>query len=296
VAVVAPAQVGQQIVAKLDALPGKPVRATVVGTEEEARAQLADLTVSGAYLPEQSSGADVLLVASAGGAALSSALRDIFTTLTANEGRPLDVIDVVPRSPGDATGGSVFYLMIGCTLAGYLLAAVISSARGARPATLRRTGWRVGATVPYGVAFGLGAAAVFGPWLEVINGHFASVWLIGSLLVIAAATTTIAFQAIFGFLGVAGSIVVFVVVGNPSAGGVYPYSMLPAAFRAVGPWLPNGAAVDALRRAVYFDAAEIAPRLAVLAVWAVAGAALAVLASVVRARAQRRDSSATVAD
>jgi uncharacterized phage infection (PIP) family protein YhgE len=97
--------------------------------------------------------------------------------------------------------------------------------------------------------------------------------------VLTAATVTMAFQILFGIFGIAATILVFVILGNPSAGGAYPYPLLPPFWRTIGPWLPNGAGVDALRRTVYFDATDIAPRIWVILAWALAGTALAALAA-----------------
>ena len=96
---------------------------------------------------------------------------------------------------------------------------------------------------------------------------------------LSAATVTMSFQVLFGVFGIAATILVFVVVGNPSAGGAYRYELLPPFWRAVGPWLPNGAGVDALRSAVYFGGTGTAAALWVVVAWAVAGAALTVLAA-----------------
>lgn len=65
--------------------------------------------------------------------------------------------------------------------------------------------------------------------------------------------------------------IVFVIVGNPSAGGAYGWPLLPTFWAAVGPWLPPGAATDAIRGAVYFGNAGITRDLLVLGGYALAG-------------------------
>ncbi len=82
-----------------------------------------------------------------------------------------------------------------------------------------------------------------------------------------------------GTVGIAVAILLFVVIGNPSAGGAVPAALLPTFWRTVGPWLPNGAATEAVRSAVYFDAAGIGGPVLVIAAWAVAGAVLTMGAS-----------------
>jgi hypothetical protein len=198
----------------------------------------------------------------------------VITAAEAEQHRTVVVQDAVPRQAGDGQGSSGFYLVIGCVLAGYLLAALLGMAQGTRPATFRRAVWRLGTTVPYAVLVGLGAAIIADPVLGALTGHFGALWGIGTLLVLAAATVTVSFQMLFGVLGVGVAILVFVVLGNASAGGAYPAELLPSFWATIGGWLPNGNGMVALRRAVYFQGADVGPRLWVLIAWAVAGTIL----------------------
>jgi hypothetical protein len=68
-----------------------------------------------------------------------------------------------------------------------------------------------------------------------------------------------------------------VVLGNPSAGGAYPAPLLPPFWAGIGPWLPPGAATDAVRGIVYFDGAGAGGAALVLAGYAVVGLAATVL-------------------
>ena len=61
-----------------------------------------------------------------------------------------------------------------------------------------------------------------------------------------------------GLVGIGLAILVFVVLGNPSAGGAYPAQLLPPFWSAIGPWLPPGAATGAIRGIVYFGGAGAA--------------------------------------
>lgn len=279
VALVAPAQVSDQLVRDLDTIDGGPVRARTVDDEAAARRLLQRDVISGALLVDPSGTEDTLLVATGQGAAIATAVERVFAAVEDDQGRTLTVTDVVPHQAGDPQGSSVFYVAVGAVLAGYLLAAVLGMAKGARPATFRRTLWRLGATVPYALAVGLGIAIVVGPVLGALTGHFGAVFTVATLLVLSAATVTMSFQVLFGIFGIAATILVFVVVGNPSAGGAYPYELLPTFWRTVGPWLPNGAGVDALRSAVYFGGAGMASPLWIIGVWILAGTVLTVLAA-----------------
>ena len=85
-------------------------------------------------------------------------------------------------------------------------------------------------------------------------------------------------QAVTGLPGTGLAALVFVVVGNAASGGTVPFAFLPAGFRQVAPWLPNGAVVSAARDVVYLPGADLAHPLLVLAIWL--ASSLAVLAAV----------------
>lgn len=280
--VVAPQQVSARIVGGLNGIDGHPLRARAIADEATGRDRLTHAKTAAVLIVNPSGKQDRLLVASGGGATVVNAVQRIVPSAEATQGRSVAVTDAVPHQDGDGSTASVFYIAIGSVLAGYLLAALLGMAKGTRPATFRRTLWRLGATIPYSLVIGLGVAAITGPLLGALTGHFGAVFAISALLTLAAATVTMSFQILFGVVGIGVTILVFVIIGNPSAGGAYPYPLLAPFWRVVGRWLPNGAGVDALRRCVYFHAADIAPRVWVIVVWALAGTALTLVAAATR--------------
>ena len=167
--------------------------------------------------------------------------------------------------------------MTGWIVGGYLVAALLGVSAGARPATTRRAIFRVGALVPYAILSGLGGALIVDQVLGALTGHFAALAGLGALLVFAAGAVTMAFQVMFGVLGIGLTVLVFVVLGNPSAGGAYQAQLLPGFWQFLGVVLPNGAGTDTIRRIVYFDGAGIGGNLAVIAAWAVVGAVVAIV-------------------
>jgi len=74
-----------------------------------------------------------------------------------------------------------------------------------------------------------------------------------------------------GLVGIGLAILVFVVLGNPSAGGAYPAPLLPPFWAAIGPWLPPGAATGALWGIAYFGGAGAGVAALVLAAYALVG-------------------------
>jgi uncharacterized phage infection (PIP) family protein YhgE len=104
-------------------------------------------------------------------------------------------------------------------------------------------------------------------------------------LVVAASAVTMAFQTLFGVIGIGITVLFFVVLGNPSAGGAYQAALLPPFWRALSGALPNGAGVDSVRRIVYFGARGIGGDLGVIALYVVGGV---VVAALVARRGERR--------
>lgn len=270
--VVAPAGVAGQLAPQLDALPGAPLRVGAVADRSTAERLVRTGRTSAALVVDPAGSTDELLVAEAGGTSVSAAVTTVLTRAEAAQQRTLTVRDLVPLQAGDGRGLTGFYLVIGWIVGGYLVAALLGVATGARPANPRRAVFRLGAVVPYGVLSGLGGALVVDQVLGALTGHFLALWGLGILLVAAAATVTMAFQVLFGVLGIGVTVLLFVVLGNPSAGGAYQGPLLPTFWRALSPALPNGAGTDAVRRVVYFGGRGIAGHLAVLVAYAVVGA------------------------
>jgi uncharacterized phage infection (PIP) family protein YhgE len=74
-------------------------------------------------------------------------------------------------------------------------------------------------------------------------------------------------------------VLLFVILGNPSAGGAYQPALLPPFWRALSGALPNGAGTDAVRRIVYFGGTGITGHLIVIVIYIVAGAVVAAAGS-----------------
>jgi hypothetical protein len=284
VVVVAPAQISGHVATELSSLHGRPLSATAVPSKAAGLILLRNGSTSGVFIINPAGRTDSLLVASGGGAAVSTAVEDVFAQVETAEHRTMTVTDSVPAQPGDGRGLSGFYLVVGWLVGGYLVAALLGIAKGARPATTRRAIHRLIALVPYAILSGLGGAIIVGPVLGALTGHFVALWLLGAFLVFCAAAVTMAFQVLLGVLGVGLTLIVFVVLGNPSSGGAYPASLLPPFWRAIGSSIPNGAGVEAIRRIVYFGSCDIVGNLLVIAMYTVAGAAIAVTGASILAR------------
>jgi hypothetical protein len=283
-AVVAPAQESGPLVTRLNFIPSAPLHATAASSPAAAHRLVRDDTVSAALVINPAGKTDTLLVAPAGGSSVATAAGAVIAAAEASQHRSVTVTDIVPLQHGDYHGLTGFYLVTGWIVGGYLVAALLGVASSARPATLRRALNRLIAFVPYAILSGLTGAIVVGPVLGALNGHLLAVWWLGALLVFAVGAVTLAFQTLFGVIGIGITILVFVILGNPSAGGAYQPALLPPFWRAISSALPNGAATDGVRRVVYFGAHDISGHLIVLASYAVAGILIAIVGALIKDR------------
>ncbi|MEU7179238.1 MULTISPECIES: hypothetical protein [Streptomyces] len=283
-AVVAPAQVSGELVRKLDQLPGSPLAPRAVSSEAAAVHQIENREIDAALIVEVSGSTDRLLVASGGGASLSQAVEAVVGAAEKAQQRTVRTVDVAPAAHGDGRSLSSFYLVVGWCVGGYLCAAILAISAGARPSNGQRAVIRLAVLALYAIAAGLVGAIIVGPVLDALPGSLFGLWGLGALTVFAVGATTLAFQGLLGIIGIGLAILVIVVLGNPSAGGAYPYPLLPPFWRAIGPALPPGAGTWAARSLAYFRGNAMTGPLLVLSAWAAGGALLTLTLAVFRSR------------
>ncbi|MEV6673184.1 DUF3533 domain-containing protein [Streptomyces sp. NPDC051162] len=280
--VVAPAQLSEQVVQQLDALPGEPLDTSAVRDEAEARRRIGDRNLDAALVVDPRGTTDTLLVAGGSGASLAQATEAVVTRAEAAQRRSLKVTDIAPAGAGDARGLSSFYLVVGWCVGGYLCAAILAISAGARPANPRRAGFRLAALALYAAVAGLLGAVIAGPVLGALPGSVLGLWGLGALVVFAVGATTLALQGLAGIIGIGLAIAIVVVLGNPSAGGAYPYPLLPPFWRTIGPALPPGAGTWSARSIAYFRGNALTGPLLVLSAWAAVGTAVTMVCAAFR--------------
>lgn len=277
---VAPAAVAGPLSSELNGLPGQPLSVSVTGTSAQARSGVLNRDVYGALLvsPATVAPRDTLYVASGGGAALSNVLKGVIGAAEARQHRSLTVVDLAPApQTKDFDGLSSFYLVVGWSVGGYLCASLLSISAGAKPSNRRRAVIRTGAMALYAVAGGILGAVIVGPVLGALPGSTWAMAGLGALVVFCVGMFTLALQALTGIVGIGLAVLVVVIAGNPSAGGAFPWPMLPPFWRAIGPWLPPGAGTWTARSIAYFQGNAVLTSLLVLSAYAVAGAAVTLL-------------------
>ncbi len=140
--------------------------------------------------------------------------------------------------------------------------------------TLRR---RLLLVAAFSILAGLGPMLMVNVVLGAVPGDFLALAGVQALLAFGVGACTTAAVGAFGPPGVGLSLLVFLIFGNVASGAAVTTETLPGAYRVIGPYLPPGAAADALRRIGYVDGAELLRPLLVLAAFCVAGAGLTLL-------------------
>lgn len=238
-----------------------------VSSVAEGRDNIRDGSAFGIYAPEQNK----LYTASAAGPSATEVAAQVMTTLAEKTNGEPDTTDLAPLPDDNSRGLVGYYLVIGWLVGAYLLAAILGLYRGMSPATRSRGLLRVGVFAAYGIASGAVGTLIVDAGFGYLQGNGWVVFAIGTLLVFAVGMFTTALECLAGLVGTGVAILLFVVLGNPSAGGPWPYVMQPGFYGAIGPYLPNGAATTAVQRATYFDGHALLVPLLIIAGYAVVG-------------------------
>ena len=283
-------QVTGQLVSQLSAAVPSGLVVPSVGTSvTTATQQVKDRQTGAAFVYNLTGTQDTLIVATAAGSAQAQAVQKLFTATEQKQNRTLAVDDVVPAGSKDFDGLSAFYLVVGWCVTGYLISSILGISAGTRPSTTTRAVVRLSALALAGFV-----AAVVGTWLVqqhvlgALGGRFWPMVATGTLLILGVGAITMALQVAFGVIGIGVAVLIVVVLGNPSAGGAFPRSMLPSFWRAVGAFLPPGAGTDSVRSIAYFGGAQTGYPLLIMGGYALLGIVLSLLLCALKAPSSQR--------
>jgi hypothetical protein len=257
---------------QLNALDGQPLDVRAVPDREAALRLLDDREVYGAY----DASTNRLYVASAANRAAATALElTVNRTLAAQERPAAQVQDVKPLGESDPNGTSLFYVVIAWVFGGYFAAVLLGMVAGNRSSSRNLAGLRVGALAAFAVVGSLLTLLVVRLGFDVLEGPFLALWAAGALIVFATAVASSGLQALAGMAGTALVILLFVILGNPAAGGAFARPLLPGFWGTVGGLLPPGAGVDLVRSILFFDGARVLGPIVVLLGWTLLGVVFA---------------------
>lgn len=218
---------------------------------------------------------------------VSTVVQQAILPIEKKLGTAFSVRRVLPLPTHDPEGLGPFYLVVGWVVGGYLAASVLGLARGTDPG-LRRALVRTAGLAVFSVLSGVAGTLLAGPGLHLFGGNRIDLMAIGTLVVFSVSMVATAFQAIIGELGIALAVVLFVVIGNPSSGGPYPREFLSGIWRVVGPYIPTGAGLEAVRNVAYFGSHQLGSSLLTLVLYASIGTVVFLVASEWRGRTRAR--------
>jgi hypothetical protein len=219
-----------------------------------------------------------LLIATGGSPMVAQMLTQISNGVAQQVGVPLRTEDLAPPTADDPRGAGLAASALPITLAGLLPAVALVL-------LLKREVWTRFAAA---VVFAAGAGTTIAVLLRyVFNSIDQNLWGVAAGLtlgLLAAGLSMLGLGSLFGRVELAVGALLALLLGNPLSGLNSAPEMLPSGWGALGQWLPQGATATLLRSTAFFDGAGATTAIVVLTCWAVAGAALIVIAAVRRGR------------
>jgi hypothetical protein len=207
-----------------------------------------------------------LIVASAASMLETAALKELLTRAVSPGATTLEVEDLRPLPRGDSKGLSPVFVTFGVTIASLVAGSALAVlGRRLRARTV------LGALLGLGLLAGLSIAVLADPLIGALTGAFWPLAGLVALLAVAVAASMCGLGRLAGPPGLALGVLVILLLALSAGGGPLGFYMLPEFFRAISQWLPAGAAITAIRRAVYFGGERNLHSVAVLAVWAAGG-------------------------
>lgn len=285
VAVTGPSDEATALADGLDQDSSLGIDATVVSSRAEARSQIEHREVYGAFV--LGSGGNEVLVASAASDEIAEALPEIFDKAVASQqssttDASAKTVDLAPLPDQDRSGSVGYFVMIGLAIGAYFAALMLNNFVQLPLVGVRLAVARLVTLAVYALVAPLPVLLIADQVLDALPGHFVMLWLFLALFVFAVASFANALIHFFGMAGTAVVILLITVIGNPAAGGSVAWPLLPAFFRVVGPWTPNGAGTEGIRNIVYFDHNAMGRPLLTLVLYTVAGIVLTVVAAALR--------------
>ncbi|AOS64084.1 ABC-2 transporter permease [Actinoalloteichus hymeniacidonis] len=255
----------------IDAATGARFEAVDVDSRDAAVEAIGQQRLYGALLMGEDHAE--LLISSASGASMARIIGQDTTAIEASLGTRLTVLDLHPLSQKDPAGLVLFYMALASTIIGFVGA--IQTRVNAGGLTLAgELGW----DATRAVLAGLLISVTVGPALGLERFPVLWVWaVLAATMFIVGAVYSI-FRILFGnSWGLLPTWVLFVLISNPSSGGVVAPELLPSFYEFMGRWLPTGATVRALRDLTYFPDAIHAEPYLVLGCWLLGAPILFVL-------------------
>ncbi|WP_042389597.1 hypothetical protein [Streptacidiphilus melanogenes] len=172
-----------------------------------------------------------------------AAARATGQTLTVQQYAPL------PLAAKDPFGLVQGLMLVPLLIGGYMSSTLLMAATGKAAGR-----WRAAQLAGFAVVSGLVIDLVVCYWLQGFpSSRFWITWPICSLIVTVVAFVAAVLQKLLGPIGTLVTVIVVILLGNPSSGGASGVPYLPTFWRDLGPYLPPRNAYILLHHSIYFD-------------------------------------------
>jgi FtsH-binding integral membrane protein len=265
------------VIAALEAATGNSVRLTSYASLTRAEHAISEQRIYAALA--LTAGRPRLLVASAAGISVARVLVQGAQAVPARAGGPVQIVDLHPLPPTDPQGLASFYATLAATILGFVT--MFQLRANAESLSLRA--WLV-CIVVLALVGGLVLALITDPLLQALRGPFPELWAALAAEVAAAALFNSAMLTLIGRWAIIPTWGLFIAIGNAASGGAVAPPLLPAFYRFVGRFLPNGATVETIRNAVYFTDHQHLEPILVEAAWITSALVLLLIAAERRGR------------
>ena len=214
-----------------------------------------------------------LLIATGASPTVAQLLSQVGNGIAQHSGVQLRTEDLAPPTADDPRGTGLAASALPITLAGLLPAVALVL-------VLRREVWtRFAAAVAFAALAGATIAALLRYVLGSIDANFWGVAGGLTLGMLASGLTMLGLGSLFGRVGLGIGALLALLLGNPLSGLTSAPELLPGGWGALGQWLPQGANGTLLRSTAFFGGGGATMAIVVLSCWALAGAALIVIAA-----------------
>ena len=220
-----------------------------------------------------------LLVSSASSGSVAHALETVAAGLAARSALKLAVDDLHPLPAGDPQGLVLLYAIIATMLLGFVTTFLIQ----VNAPSLALSQW-LGCITFLAIIGSLAVTLTMGPILGGLPGSFPALWVALSGWVAICSLIARTMLALVGRFAVVPTVTIIVILGIPSSGAAVGRPLLPAFYRAIGGWLPDGATADVTRTIAYFPEHEHLAPIVIETLWLASSLAALIAVRTVRDR------------
>jgi hypothetical protein len=246
------------------------LKVTTYPNEQAAKTAIDQAQIWGALIPSGTSDTLIVVPSISDLAPLDLAVRFQDAAKSTGQTLTVQVYAPVPLAAKDPFGLVQALMLVPLLIGGYMSSTLLMAATGKAAGR-----WRAAHLAGFAVVAGLVVDLVVCYWLQGFSSSkFWIVWPICSLIIAAVAFVAAILQKLIGAAGTLLTVIVIILLGNPSSGGANGVPYLPTFWRDLGPYLPPRNAHILLHHTIYFNGHGTTQALTVLLIYLGVGAVI----------------------